>query len=176
MKAFGRVANNTKRIGIGGKRLLQLIIKYVPKYILFYRNMKGVLVLKILRQIHFLKKVFRGLKSNNPKQDDISLDTIEYDDLSEFDSNEFDDFEDDYDEDDYDDDDHGEEDEEEREDSEDDNDELSHFNSMETDYESCFDDEDCGLMKVNASHYFPRIRRRVGVLSVDEIHSDPSQR
>lgn len=108
-------------------------------------------MLKILRQIHFLKKVFRGLNSSNLKDEEDSLDTLEYDDLSEFDSNEFDHFEDEYD------------DDEEEEGSYDDegDDEFSHFNSMETDYESCFDDEDGEMMEVSASHFFPRIRRTV---------------
>mmetsp|Transcript_15222 Transcript_15222/g.28643 ORF Transcript_15222/g.28643 Transcript_15222/m.28643 type:complete len:636 (-) Transcript_15222:104-2011(-) len=155
VKAFGRVASNTKKVGIGGKRLLQLIIKYVPKYILFYRNMKGVLVLKILRQIHFLKKVFRGLKSTtNLKQEENSFDTLDYDDLSELDSKESDDFEDDGDE------------AEEENDDDDDNDDLSHRTLMETDYESCFDDEDGGRIRnFNSSHCVPTIRRTVRVSS-----------
>lgn len=76
LKAFGRVAKNTKKLGVGGKRLLQIIIRYVPKYLLFYRNMKGVLVLKILRQIHFTKKIFRGLTSK-------CTDTESFGDLNE---------------------------------------------------------------------------------------------
>jgi len=64
-RLFGRVAKRTKSIGVGGQRLLRLIIKYLPKYILFYRNMKGVLILKTLRQIHFTRKVTRGLYGAN---------------------------------------------------------------------------------------------------------------
>lgn len=60
-KIFGRVVSRTKKIGVGGRRLLTLIIKYLPKYILFYRNMKPVLVLKVLRQIHFGRKVLRSM-------------------------------------------------------------------------------------------------------------------
>ncbi len=81
IKAFGKLANNTKRIGVNSKRLLQLIIKYVPKYILFYRNMKGVLVLKTLRQIHFIKKIFRGLNSKT----DTEEEDIEDEDEEEYD-------------------------------------------------------------------------------------------
>jgi hypothetical protein len=73
-KAFGMVAKRTKSIGYGGHRLLQLIIKYVPKYILFYRNMKCVLILKTLRQIHFVKKIFRNLRSKSETEyDDASI-------------------------------------------------------------------------------------------------------
>jgi len=69
-KIFGRIVNSTKKIGVGGRRLLALIIKYLPKYILFYRNMKGVLVLKVLRQIHFGRKVAKGLTMHNSKKDE----------------------------------------------------------------------------------------------------------
>jgi hypothetical protein len=107
--------------------------------------MKGVLVLKTLRQIHFLKKIFRSLKSSNEKQDEDSLDTIsDYDDLSELDSNDFSTFEDDEDT----------VDQEEDSNSED----LHHFTSVGTDYESCFDEED-DEFEVQCSN-IPRIQRR----------------
>ncbi len=57
-------------MGFGGKRLLQLIIKYVPKYVLFYRNMKTVIVIKTLRQIHFARKIARNLTSKDEEEDD----------------------------------------------------------------------------------------------------------
>jgi len=64
-KFFGRVANSTKRnFGVGGKKLLALIIKYAPKYLLFYRNMKLVILLKVLRQIHFVKKIYVSITSD----------------------------------------------------------------------------------------------------------------
>lgn len=69
-KIFGRVVNNTKKIGVGGRRLLTLIIKYLPKYILFYRNMKAVLVLKVLRQIHFGRKVARSMTKTSHENDE----------------------------------------------------------------------------------------------------------
>lgn len=82
-KAFGMVAKRTKNIGYGGHRLLQLIIKYVPKYVLFYRNMKCVLILKTLRQIHFVKKIFRNLRSKQDSEyDDTSIYSL--DDLDSF--------------------------------------------------------------------------------------------
>lgn len=133
-KTFGKLAKNTKKLGVGGKRLLQLIIKYVPKYILFYRNMKGVLILKFLRQIHFAKKIFRSLNANPEKEEDDDDDDededsvcIEEDDTaeSEGDTESLDDFcEDDF------------------EDDDDVSFDSSEFTSEETDYESCIDDDD----------------------------------
>ena len=61
IKIFGRVVSKTKKAGVGASRLLHLIIKYLPKYIVFYRNMRSVLVVRTLRQIHFLRKVSTGL-------------------------------------------------------------------------------------------------------------------
>jgi len=74
-KFFGRVANSTKRIGVGGKKLLALIIKYVPKYLLFYRNMKAVILLKILRQIHFIKKMYVSTTSDPLDDESTQADT-----------------------------------------------------------------------------------------------------
>jgi len=66
--AFGKVANNTKRIGYGSKKLLSVIIKYLPKYLLFWRNMKTVLLFKAIRQIHFLKKIIKGTGGGESSQ------------------------------------------------------------------------------------------------------------
>lgn len=72
------VAKRTKTVGVGGHKLLQLIIKYVPKYLLFYRNMKCVIILKTLRQIHFVKKITRNLRSEPvANEDDTSVYTLE---------------------------------------------------------------------------------------------------
>ena len=60
VKLFGRVAKQTKTVGVGGQRLLRLIIKYLPKYLLFYRNMRSVLVVRTLRQVHFLRKLWKS--------------------------------------------------------------------------------------------------------------------
>jgi len=59
-RLFGRVAKQTSQIGVGGQRLLRLTIKYVPKYLMFYRNMRAILFLKTLRQVHFFRKVFKA--------------------------------------------------------------------------------------------------------------------
>uniref|UniRef100_A0A7S4RKL8 Ion transport domain-containing protein n=1 Tax=Ditylum brightwellii TaxID=49249 RepID=A0A7S4RKL8_9STRA len=60
-KLFGRVAKQTKTVGVGGQRLLKLIIRYVPKYRLFFKNMRAVIALRGLRQIHWIRKVMKGL-------------------------------------------------------------------------------------------------------------------
>ena len=65
---FGKVVNNTKHVGVGAHRLLRLIIKYVPKYILFYKNMRGVLAVRTLRQIHILRKLSKRIGSSSQNQ------------------------------------------------------------------------------------------------------------
>lgn len=61
VRLFGRVVNKTKQIGVGSNRLLRLIIKYLPKYILFFRNMRGVMAVRTLRQLHWMRKIFREI-------------------------------------------------------------------------------------------------------------------
>lgn len=61
IKYFGKLSKETKKVGVGADRLIRLLIKYIPKYLLFYRNMKGVLLLKTLRQVHYLRKLSKGL-------------------------------------------------------------------------------------------------------------------
>lgn len=69
-KLFGRVAKQTKHIGVGSSKLLVRVIKYLPKYLMFYRNMKAVLVVRTLREIHWVFKVVKDLwidgKAMNP--------------------------------------------------------------------------------------------------------------
>lgn len=110
-----------------------MIIKYVPKYVLFYRNMKSVLVLKVLRQIHFAKRVYRGLTSKKKAGDDEDLEddisdtgsirSIDFDDQSNFGFDENDN------------------------ESSNGSDAIDHlrldrFASQDTDYESCIDESD----------------------------------
>lgn len=59
-KMFGRAVKHTKHAGVGTSRLLKLLIKYIPKYLLFFRNMKGVLAVRMLRQIHWFRKCWRN--------------------------------------------------------------------------------------------------------------------
>jgi hypothetical protein len=56
---FGLAAKQTKRAGMGGaNRLLIRLIKYLPKYWMFLRNMKAVVVLRMLRQVHFVRRLW----------------------------------------------------------------------------------------------------------------------
>jgi len=66
---FGTVAKHTKHHGIGAQRLLRLIIKYVPKYIMFLRNMKGVVAMRILRFVHWSRRSISNIES---KVSDVS--------------------------------------------------------------------------------------------------------
>lgn len=61
-RVFGQAAKHTKHVGVGANRLLRLLIKYIPKYLLFYRNMKGVVALRLLRQVHWFRKCWRNLR------------------------------------------------------------------------------------------------------------------
>lgn len=60
IQLFGRAARQTKPFGIGANRLLQLLIKYLPKYLLFLRNMKAIVAVRVLRQVHWLRKVYHN--------------------------------------------------------------------------------------------------------------------
>jgi len=60
---FGTVAKRTKHHGIGAQRLLRLIIKYVPKYIMFLKNMKGVVAVRILRIVHWSRRSIKNIES-----------------------------------------------------------------------------------------------------------------
>jgi hypothetical protein len=58
---FGTVARRAKHHGIGASRLLRLIIRYLPKYILFLRNMKGVVAMRVLRQINYVRRFYTNV-------------------------------------------------------------------------------------------------------------------
>eukprot|EP00934_Nitzschia_sp_Nitz4_P003117 Nitzschia sp. Nitz4//scaffold137_size62074//49070//50227//NITZ4_006426-RA/size62074-processed-gene-0.96-mRNA-1//-1//CDS//3329535733//3107//frame0 len=53
---FGALVRRTKQHGIGAKGLLQLIIRYVPKYVMWVRNMKGLIALRLLRQVNWFRR------------------------------------------------------------------------------------------------------------------------
>lgn len=57
IKLFGRVSKQT---GTPLRRLVNLSIKYVPKYLLFYRNMRGALAVRTMRLIHWLHNLYKG--------------------------------------------------------------------------------------------------------------------
>lgn len=70
VRIFGQVARQTKRGGMGASRLLRMIIKYVPRYMLFLRNMKGVVAVRVLRQVHWLRKVWFNFVRRTPVKPD----------------------------------------------------------------------------------------------------------
>jgi hypothetical protein len=51
-----------RHVGLGGvARAIKAAIYYIPKYILFLRNMKAVAAVRILRQYHWMRKVYSHL-------------------------------------------------------------------------------------------------------------------
>lgn len=70
---FGTVAKHTKQHGIGAQRLLRLIIKYVPKYVMFMKNMKGVVAVRILRFVHWSRRSMKNIESTTS---DVSAKTM----------------------------------------------------------------------------------------------------
>lgn len=71
---FGSVAKHTKHHGIGSARLLRLLIKYLPKYGLFFRNMKGVVAMRVLRQVHWLRRFFKNIEKSDCSTVSLSKD------------------------------------------------------------------------------------------------------
>ena len=67
VKLFGRVS---KRTGMSLHRMTALLIKYLPKYLLFLRNMKGALVVRALRFVHWLHNIYKKIwvKAINARQ------------------------------------------------------------------------------------------------------------
>ena len=58
IKLFGRVSRQT---GTPLRQLVTLIIKYVPKYLVFLRNMKGALAVRSLRLVHWLHNIYKKI-------------------------------------------------------------------------------------------------------------------
>lgn len=82
-KMFGTVATHSKHAGVGRARLIKLLIKYIPKYLLFFRNMKFVIALRVLRQYHWFRKVWRNLIGGGESPQEKappSLRNMDYDD------------------------------------------------------------------------------------------------
>mmetsp|Transcript_30516 Transcript_30516/g.50386 ORF Transcript_30516/g.50386 Transcript_30516/m.50386 type:complete len:348 (-) Transcript_30516:67-1110(-) len=79
-KLFGRVARQTKHAGVGARGLLRLLIKYLPKYIFFWRRMKGVVVMRLLRHFHFIGRFCKNWSSSNyyPTKDDDTASTLDW--------------------------------------------------------------------------------------------------
>jgi hypothetical protein len=62
LRWFGAIARHTKQHGVGGQRLLRLIIKYIPKYWMFFRNMKGVVAIRLFRFVHWSRRFFMNVR------------------------------------------------------------------------------------------------------------------
>ncbi|VEU39448.1 unnamed protein product [Pseudo-nitzschia multistriata] len=77
---FGSVAKHTKHHGVGAQRLLRLIIKYVPKYLMFLRNMKGVIACRILRFVHWSRRSMKNIESKPSDASTGSMSTARGDD------------------------------------------------------------------------------------------------
>jgi len=58
---FGTVAKRSKQHGVGAQRLLRLIIKYVPKYNMFLRNMRCVIAMRLLRFVHWFRRSYKNI-------------------------------------------------------------------------------------------------------------------
>lgn len=79
-KMFGKVANTTKHAGVNARRLLRLIIKYVPKYVFFVRRMKAIVVMRFLRKVHHLNNFTKTLSTttfNKADDETVSLSCCE---------------------------------------------------------------------------------------------------
>lgn len=60
----------TKRNGfVAASRLIRAIIKYLPKYVLFLKHMKGVVAMRLLRQVHWFRKVYFNVVMNRGTED-----------------------------------------------------------------------------------------------------------
>jgi len=76
-KIFGKVAKKIKHAGIGGRRLFCLIIKYLPEYLFFFRHMKIVVVMRLLRQIRHYYRLINTISTNTIlKEDDDTASTV----------------------------------------------------------------------------------------------------
>ena len=62
---FGTVARHTKQHGIGGQRHFRLLVKYIPKYFMFLRNMKAIIFFRIIRYIHWGRRFFHNMQAQN---------------------------------------------------------------------------------------------------------------
>jgi len=75
---FGTVSKHSKQHGKWG--LLRLIIKYVPKYNMFLRNMKGVIAMRILRFVHWSRRSIKNIESKSSDASTKSMSTTRGDD------------------------------------------------------------------------------------------------
>ena len=60
LRQFGALYHKHKGLG-GIRRLVVRLIKYLPKYVLFLRHMKGVIAVRFLRQVHWFRKAYYNI-------------------------------------------------------------------------------------------------------------------
>ena len=67
IKLFGQVSKQT---GTPLRRLVALLIRYLPKYLVFLRNMRGALVVRALHFVHWLHNLYKKIwvKARRVKQ------------------------------------------------------------------------------------------------------------
>ena len=80
---FGNVARHTKQHGVGASRLLRLIIKYIPKYFMFLKNMKGGVVVRILRQFQWFRRFYHNIVYAHGDSQDSPTGSLTKDDVEE---------------------------------------------------------------------------------------------
>jgi len=80
---FGTVARHTKQHGVGASRLLRLIIKYIPKYFMFLKNMKGGIVVRILRQFQWFRRFYHNVVNTHGDLQDSPTGSLTKDDIEE---------------------------------------------------------------------------------------------
>mmetsp|Transcript_43653 Transcript_43653/g.105289 ORF Transcript_43653/g.105289 Transcript_43653/m.105289 type:complete len:382 (+) Transcript_43653:326-1471(+) len=69
---FGNVAKHTKQHGVGYTRLFRLLIKYLPKYTLFFRNMKGIMAMRVVRQVRWFGRFFASIEKSDSSTASLS--------------------------------------------------------------------------------------------------------
>lgn len=80
---FGEVTKRTKQHGVGASRLLRLIIKYIPKYFMFLKNMKGGIVFRILRQFQWFRRFYNNILNADGEKHDFMTGSLTKEDLEE---------------------------------------------------------------------------------------------
>ena len=80
VRYLARVSQHTKRAaGIGASRLVRLAIRYAPKYILFVRKTRGVLWWRALRQVRWMRHLYRDF-CDSTKSSDVATCNLTEDD------------------------------------------------------------------------------------------------
>jgi hypothetical protein len=85
VRSLRRLAKTTAKVGVGITRLIRLLIKYVPKYIFFWKRMKGIVLVRLLRNFHTVRKFCKTLLGFKKRgdEDTTALSLSSSDSLSE---------------------------------------------------------------------------------------------